>query len=139
MSGPEPLVLDIGQRVLHVRDLAESLRFYQDLLGFRVSDGSHKDCCQRVKIVTGGSELVLLEVESHTPSPMKCWGLDSALQLRVKDFRKAADFLEKEGARVERDDDHSGIVWDPTGNPIGLYDHPAGEAPRAHRRPHRVR
>lgn len=128
MSEQPGLVLDVGSMVLHVKDLDEGLRFYHDLLGFQVTDGAHRGCCHRVKIGAGASELVLLEIDDHTPLAMKCWGLDSPVQLRVSNFAQAATFLEGKGVRVERDDEHSGVVWDPSGNAIGLHDHPPGTA-----------
>ena len=129
----EPLVLDMGQIVLRVRDLGQALTFYRDLLGFRVSDDSHAECCQRVKISTGGGEIVLFEQEDFTPLGLGPQGLETPLRLRVQDFAKAASFLELQGVRVTREDEHGGTVWDPSGNAIGLDDRPPGEEPRSHR------
>lgn len=140
-TSPEALVLDMGHMVLHVRDLGQALGFYRDLLGFRVSDDSHQTCCQRVKISTGGGEIVLFEEVQFSPLGLGPQGLGTPLQLRVQNFPKAADFLEAKGVRVVREDEHGGTVWDPSGNAIGLHDHPRGEASRSHtgdrrRRPH---
>jgi catechol 2,3-dioxygenase-like lactoylglutathione lyase family enzyme len=118
------LVLDVGVLVIHVRDLTTSLPFYHDLLGFDVKDETHRTCCGRVRIGTGGGELVLFQSADFVPLGLGPQGLGSPLQLHVQDFVKAASFLESKGARVHREDKHGGTVFDPSGNAIGLHDHP---------------
>jgi hypothetical protein len=50
----------------------------------------------------------------------------------VPDFASAAATLEKQGFRVKRLDERQGIVWDPSGNVLGLHDHLAEhESPSA--------
>ena len=128
----DPLILDVGHLVLHVTDLKAALVFYRDLLGFRVQDEEHLACCGRVRIGTGGSDLVLLQVEEFTPLGLGPAGLGTPLHLRVANFGRAASFLESRGVRVHREDEHAGTVFDPSGNAIGLYDRTEGAGPTGH-------
>jgi catechol 2,3-dioxygenase-like lactoylglutathione lyase family enzyme len=130
---PEPLVLDMGHLVLHVKDLELSLGFYRDLLGFEVKDEEHRACCGRIRIGAGGGELVLFQSEEFVPLGLGPQGLGTPLHLHVEDFPKAARFLEEKGVRVHHKDPHGGTVFDPSGNAIALDDHPSAETNRRHR------
>jgi catechol 2,3-dioxygenase-like lactoylglutathione lyase family enzyme len=128
----ESLVLDMGHLILHVKDLEASLGFYHDLLGFEIKDEGHRACCGRVRIGTGGGELVLFQSEEFVPLGLGPQGLGTPLQLHVDNFPKAARFLESKGVRVHRVDQHGGTVFDPSGNAIGLNDRVLAGTTRRH-------
>jgi catechol 2,3-dioxygenase-like lactoylglutathione lyase family enzyme len=127
MPSEPPIVIDMGHPILHVKDLAESVRFYRDVLGFQVADGRHEACCHRVKIAVGSGTLVLFESPEFTPIGLGPQGLGSHFHLHVENFPKAAASLEKRGVRVHREGPHEGTVFDPSGNAIGLRDGEVGE------------
>lgn len=128
----DSLVLDLGHLIIHVKDLDASVLFYRDILGFEVRGEEHRSCCGRVRIGTGGGELILLQAAEFRPFGLGPQGLGSPLQLHVESFGKAQKFLESKGVRVHREDSHGGTVFDPSGNAIGIHDHPSGVDPRRH-------
>jgi catechol 2,3-dioxygenase-like lactoylglutathione lyase family enzyme len=110
----------IGHIVIPVHDMGLALKFYRDTLGFGLV-GEESPVWNRVN--GGDAELTLfLQAEA----PRLAWGKDqddSPLFLHVADFSIASRFLAEQGFRVKRIDKRQGIVWDPSGNVLGIHDH----------------
>ena len=115
-----PLVSDIGHITIPVREMKKALRFYRGLLGF-VIEGKENPVW--TVITTQGSRLTLFRQKDFPPLALGSKGEKTPFLFHVKDFSKAADFLESRGVRVKREGEHEGIVWDPFGNVLGLHDH----------------
>lgn len=114
------LVSDIGHIAISVRDMKKALSFYRDLLGFTV-DG--KEDPVWTVIATKGANLTLYRQKDFPPIALGPSGDGTPFLFHVGDFQKAAEILESKGVRVKRESEHSGIVWDPSGNVLGLHDH----------------
>ena len=115
-----PLVSEIGHITISVRDMKAALGFYRDLLGFTVEG---KEDPVWTVIGAQGGQLTLYRQKDVRPIAMGPGGEGTPILLHVDDFGKAADILESKGVRVKRESQHSGIVWDPFGNVLGLHDH----------------
>ena len=118
MTGP--LVSDIGHIEIPVREMKQALGFYRDLLGFVVE--GKEDPIWTV-ITMQGAHLTLYRQKDSAPIALGPKGEETPFRFHVKDFRKAADFLESRGAQIKRKSEHDGIIWDPFGNVLGLHDH----------------
>lgn len=116
----DSLVSDIGHITIPVRDMTKALEFYRDLLGFSVE--GKVDSIWTV-IATSGGRLTLFRQKEFHPIAVGPDGDETPFIFHVRDFGKAAFVLESKGMRVKRETDHSGVVWDPFGNAIGLHDH----------------
>jgi catechol 2,3-dioxygenase-like lactoylglutathione lyase family enzyme len=116
----DSLVSDIGHITIHVRDMKQALEFYRDLLGFSVE--GKIDPVWTV-IGTSGGRLTLFRQKEFHPIAVGPDGDETPFNFHVPNFGKAASVLESKGMRVKRETDHSGRVWDPFGNAIGLHDH----------------
>lgn len=115
-----PVIQDIGHLILPVDDMDRALEFYRDLLGFRVVG---KGSPVWTVIEVSGGQLTLwrnLKLPKIAIGPK---GEGTPFEFHVEDFGKDADFLASNGVRVERDDAHSGTIWDPFGNVLRLHDH----------------
>jgi catechol 2,3-dioxygenase len=127
---------ELGHAVFYVRSLEASLRFWRDLLGFKVIGAAFGG---KAAALVGGDrrthhELLLIEVgDAPGPSPGRRRGLYH-VGVKVGDtkeeLRKARDELEKAGVRIDGASDHT-VSWslyvrDPDGNEVELYcDNPA--------------
>lgn len=121
----------VGHVVFYVRKLETSLRFYRDLLGFKVVGSIFGG--KAADLVAGDMrthhELLLIEVgEAPGPARGKRRGLyhigikvgDSKAQLKA-----AKDELQRSGVLVHGSSDHT-VSWslyleDPDGNEVELY------------------
>ena len=117
---PKPLLSDIGHIVVPVRDMDQALRFYRDLLGFTVEG---KGNAAWTVIAIGGQRLSLYRQKEFAPVAFGPAGEGTPFNFHVEDFGRAAEFLSSKGVRVKREDEHSGVIWDPSGNVLGLHDH----------------
>jgi len=122
---PKPLVSDVGHIVVPVREMNQSLRFYRDLLGFTVE--GKKNAAWTV-IAMKGVRLTLYRPKDFLPVALGPAGDGTPFLFHVKDFGKAAEILKVKGVRVKREGKHSGVIWDPSGNALGLHDHLESDA-----------
>lgn len=127
---------ELGHAVFYVRSLEVSLRFWRDLLGFKVIGDAFGG--QAAALVGGDRrthhELLLIEVgDAPGPAPGRRRGLYH-VGVKVGDskeeLRKARDEMEKAGVRIDGASDHT-VSWslyvrDPDGNEVEVYcDNPA--------------
>jgi catechol 2,3-dioxygenase-like lactoylglutathione lyase family enzyme len=122
----EPLVSGIGHVVIPVHDMPLAVRFYRDVLGFPLVGA--EDPVWTV-VSAKGVELTLFLQPEAPRIAMGADGEESPFYFHVPDFRSAAASLEKQGYRVKRLDERQGLVWDPSGNVLGLHDHRAEHPP----------
>lgn len=116
----DPLVSDIGHIAIPVRDMERALGFYRDILGFIVEG---KEDAVWTVITTEGARLTLYRRKDFAPIAIGPEGDGTPFLFHVGDFGKAAAILESQGVRVKREGKHSGVIWDPSGNALGLHDH----------------
>ncbi|MGI0148362.1 MAG: VOC family protein [Thermoplasmata archaeon] len=116
----DSLVSDIGHIAIPVREMKKALGFYRGLLGFGIEG---KENSVWTVITMQGVRLTLFRQKDFPPVALGPKGEKTPFLFHVKDFRKAADFLESRGVQVKRAGEHEGIVWDPFGNVLGLHDH----------------
>jgi len=116
----DPFVLDIGHIVIPVRDMKQTLAFYRDLLGFTVEG---KEDPVWTVVAMGGVRLTLYRQKEFLPIAIGPEGAGTPFLLHVGDFGKAAELFESNGVRVKREGKNSGVIWDPSGNALGLHDH----------------
>jgi catechol 2,3-dioxygenase-like lactoylglutathione lyase family enzyme len=114
------LVAGIGHVVIPVHDMESALGFYRDTLGFPVV--GNVDPVWTV-VDARGMELTLYLQPDAPRVALGKEGDDSPFYFHVTSFPKAASALEKGGFKVQRSDEHGGVVWDPSGNVLGLHDH----------------
>lgn len=119
----------LGHVVFYVRDLAKSMRFYRDLLGFQEVGRAFGD---RAAALTSGRthhEMLLIEVgDAPGPPPGPRRGLYH-IGIKIGDsldeLRAAVRELEKAGVRIDGASDHtvsqSLYLRDPDGNEVELY------------------
>jgi catechol 2,3-dioxygenase-like lactoylglutathione lyase family enzyme len=113
-------VSGIGHIVIPVHNMELALSFYRDALGFDVV--GDVDPVWTVVDAKGASLTLFLQVDS----PRIALGSErdeSPFFFHVSCFTDSATELEKRGFRVRREDSNQGIVWDPSGNVLGLHDH----------------
>jgi catechol 2,3-dioxygenase len=124
----------LGHVVFYVRDLARSLEFYRDLLGFQEVGRAFGG---RAAALTGGSthhEMLLIEVGA-APGPLKghrlgLYHIGIKIGDTLDELRAAMEELGAAGVPVEGASDHTATwslyVRDPDGNEVELYcDNPA--------------
>ena len=116
----DPVVLNIGHITIPVQHMKETLAFYRDLLGFTV-EGKEDPVWTIVQME--GVRLTLYRQKEFLPIAIGPNGDGTPFLLHVKDFGKAAEILGSKGVRVKREGKHSGVIWDPSGNALGLHDH----------------
>ncbi|HEX2066909.1 MAG TPA: VOC family protein [Candidatus Thermoplasmatota archaeon] len=125
---------ELGHVVFYVRDLAASLRFYRDLLGFRVVGDAFGGKAAALTSGRTHHEMLLIEVgDAPGPPPGRRRGLYH-IGVKVGDskeeLRQAVAELEGAGVRIDGASDHT-VSWslyvrDPDGNEVELYcDNPA--------------
>jgi catechol 2,3-dioxygenase-like lactoylglutathione lyase family enzyme len=114
------LVEGIGHIILPVDDMTTSLAFYRDLLGFAVR-GSVDPVWTELE--AGGFPLTLYRDAESPRVAMGPDGHGTPLVFHVANFAEAEAQLKEHGARVVREGDHQGLVWDPSGNVLRLHDH----------------
>lgn len=110
----------MGHVILPVTDMDRAVAFYRELVGFQVVGSVHP--VWTVLSVPAG-QITLFRTNDV---PVVATGPDregTPFAFHVRDFEKAADFLESKAVRVKRMGVHSGVVWDPFGNVLGLHDH----------------
>ncbi len=100
--------------------MKQALSFYRDLLGLTVEG---KEDAVWTVIAANETRLTLYRKKDFAPIALGADCDDTPFLLHVRNFRQAADLLESKGVRVKRKDQHSGVVWDPFGNVLGLHDH----------------
>jgi catechol 2,3-dioxygenase-like lactoylglutathione lyase family enzyme len=129
LGGMPGIVSGIGHVVIPVHDMPLALRFYRDVLGFPVAG---KEDPVWTVVSANGVELTLFLQPEAPRIALGPEGDESPFYFHVPDFASAAATLEKQGFRVKRLDERQGIVWDPSGNVLGLHDHLAEhESPSA--------
>ncbi len=116
----EGIVTDIGHIIVPVKDMDRAIAFYRDLLGFQVVGAPNP--AWTVVAVPGG-HLTLFRTDAIPTVALGPDGGGTPFRLHVRDFSLAAERLESKGVRVKRDGPNSGVVWDPSGNAVGLHDH----------------
>ena len=114
------IVFRMGHIVIPVHDMKLALHFYRDTLGFSVK--GKEDPVWNV-VDAGGVPLTLYRDADSPRIALGKDGDDSPLILHVTNFATAAHALETKGFKVKRVDERQGIVWDPSGNVLGLHDH----------------
>ncbi|HLM70982.1 MAG TPA: VOC family protein [Thermoplasmata archaeon] len=114
------IVSGMGHIVVPVHKMAPAVKFYRDVLGFKVV--GKVDPVWTV-VNAKGVELTLFRTTDPARIALGKEGEDSPFYLHVANFPRAAAALEKKRFRVKRFDDRQGIVWDPSGNVLGLHDH----------------
>lgn len=114
------VVSEIGHIVIPVEDMDRTLAFYRDALGFPVVGKT--DSVWTV-VDARGTHLTLYRQPDSPRVALGPEGEDSPFFFHVDHFPRAAATLEKGGYRVKRTGEHEGIVWDPSGNVLGLHDH----------------
>lgn len=114
------IVQEIGHLILPVDDMKKALSFYRDVLGFRVVG---KENPVWTVIETKGGQLTLWRTDEVPKVVLGPEGDASPFDFHVDNFEVGAKALEAKGVRVRRNGAHSGKVWDPFGNVLGLHDH----------------
>jgi len=126
---------ELGHAVFYVRDLAASLRFWRDLLGFQVVGDAFAG---KAAALVGGAqrthhELLLIEVgDLPGPAPRRrgLYHVGVKVGESKAELRAAMAELQKAGVRVDGTSDHT-VSWslyvrDPDGNEVEIYcDNPA--------------
>jgi catechol 2,3-dioxygenase-like lactoylglutathione lyase family enzyme len=116
-----PAILSgIGHIVIPVHDMNLALAFYRDTLGFPIVG---KESPVWTVVDAKGVELTLYLQPDAARIALGPDGEDSPFFFHVASFPRAAVALEKRGFRLKRLDEHQGLVWDPSGNVLGLHDH----------------
>jgi catechol 2,3-dioxygenase-like lactoylglutathione lyase family enzyme len=106
--------------VIPVHDMSLALGFYRDSLGFPVV-GKVDEVWTVVD--AKGMRLTLFLQPDAPRIALGVKGEDSPFYFHVRNFVRSAAFLKTKGFRVRKFDVHQGIVWDPSGNVLGLHDH----------------
>ena len=114
------IIQDIGHLILPVDDMPNALKFYRDLLGFRVvGEGSPV----WTVVEAQGGQVTLWRTDKLAKVAYGPDKEDTPFEFHVEDFEKAAGLLESEGVRVKRVSPSGGVVWDPFGNAFRVHDH----------------
>jgi catechol 2,3-dioxygenase len=125
---------ELGHVVFYVRDLAASLRFYRDLLGFKVVGDAFGGQAAALSSGRTHHELLLIQVgDAPGPPPGRRRGLYH-IGVKVGDskeeLRAALQELRQAGVPVDGTSDHT-VSWslyvrDPDGNEVEIFcDNPA--------------
>lgn len=114
------IVQEIGHIIVPVDEMKKALSFYRDVLGFRVVG---KGSPVWTVIETEGGQLTLWRTDGIPKVALGPKHDASPFDFHVDNFEAAAKALESKGIRVQRNGAHSGKVWDPSGNVVGLHDH----------------
>ena len=119
----------LGHVVFYVKDLARSLAFYRDLLGFQEIGTAFEGAAAALTSGRTHHELLLIEVGAASgPPPGRRLGLYH-IGIKVGDslneLRAAKQELERAGVSITGMSDHtvsqSLYVTDPDGNEVELY------------------
>lgn len=119
----------LGHVVFYVKDLARSLAFYRDLLGFREIGRAFAGAAAALTSGRTHHELLLIEVGAAPgPPPGRRLGLYH-IGIKVGDsldeLRAAKEELERAGVPITGTSDHtvsqSLYVADPDGNEVEIY------------------
>lgn len=125
---------ELGHVVFYVRDLARSLRFYQEGVGLSLRGRIFRG---RGALLSGGRthhELLLIEVGEATPPPtgkrIGLYHVGWKVGESLDELREVANRLSGSGYAIEGMSDHtvsqSLYLRDPDGNEVELYvDNPA--------------
>ncbi len=114
------ILLDIGHIIVPVEDMERALAFYRDLLGFKVVGGANPVW---TVLSLAAVQITLWKTDERNRIALGPQGEGTPFHHHVRDFEKAADFLESKGLKVKREGPNGGLVWDPFGNVLGLHDH----------------
>ena len=114
------LVEGVGHLILPVEDMESSLRFYRDLLGLPVKG---KINAVWTELDAGGFPLTLYKDPDSPVVALGPKGADTPIVFHVADYPSAEAALLSAGVRCQREGEHQGVVWDPSGNVLRLHDH----------------
>ncbi len=122
-------VKELGHVVFFVRDLAKSVHFYRDVLGFKAI----KDDMPGAAVFSSGRthhEMLLIEVGANAPLPPKgrragLYHIGLKIGDSLDELRAAKAELEAEGVRIVGMSDHtvtkSLYILDPDDNEIEIF------------------
>jgi catechol 2,3-dioxygenase len=119
----------LGHVVFYVRDLARSLAFFRDLLGFREVGRIFNDTAAALTSGRTHHELLLIEV-GDAPGPPSgrhrgLYHIGIKIGDSLAELRSAKQELEQAGVQIVGSSDHtvsqSLYVLDPDGNEVELY------------------
>ncbi len=119
------LIEGMGHLILPVSDMAVSLAFYRDILGFEVQGDINPVW---TVLDAGGFPLTLYRDEESPVVALGPRGTGTPIVFHVADYAAAESELRRRGVRTEREGDHQGVIWDPSGNVLRLHDHLRGSA-----------
>lgn len=126
-------IKELGHLVLFVRDLAKSVHFYRDVLGFKPIETDTMDGVHGAYAFSTGRthhEMLLIEVGKDAPTPSRgkragMYHFGLKIGNDISELRAAKAELEAAGVTIVGMSDHgvtnSLYLLDPDGNELELY------------------